>query len=120
MISFATDISAVFQAEFVFMQGTNQVSQRIQVAIGQYGSGMRAFLSAGKKLVIVFGKADCFAIYFNFGKAVGIEIKFGNVSGYFMPGWACCHLFIFNSLREFFVCHRDTESQKCDLFFFVY
>ena len=89
MIPFATDISAVMEAEFVFVLGANQVSEGIQVAIGQQGPGMRTFLSAGKKLVVVFGKAYCFAVYVHFGQSLAIEADFGEIVGYLMP--LICH-----------------------------
>jgi hypothetical protein len=75
------------------MQRANQVAKGIKVAFGKYTSGMRAFLGAGKKLVVVYGKADFFAIDINFGKAIGIEVNFGDIIGYFVPGlaWSYCH-----------------------------
>lgn len=88
------------------------MAECIQMPIGKYAAGMRAFSGAGKKLVVMFGQADGFAVDIYFGQAVGIEVNFGNVTGYFVPGWAWsyCHGFIINCLREFFVCHSDTDT----------
>lgn len=96
MIPFSTGISSVLQAEPVLMKRTNQVTCRIYITICKYAAGMWAFLTTGKNLVIVFGKADRFAIDGNFGKAAGVETDFINTFCYFMP-------LIFHGS---FVCHR--------------
>jgi hypothetical protein len=54
VITLSAYIPAVAYIEFIPVQGANHIAQRINKAIGQYTSGMGAFIGKGKNLFFIF------------------------------------------------------------------
>ncbi len=73
-------------AELVAVQGADDVSQRIEVAIGHVATGMRAFGSTGMQGAFVVDQANGFVTGFYFEEVVFGEVEFGWTGGDFVEG----------------------------------
>jgi len=70
IIALPAYIPAVLQAEFVPVQGTNHVSQGVNVPIGHDAAGMGTFIGKSENFVFIAPQADLFALQFGHGNAV--------------------------------------------------